>query len=230
MNTQAQAANLPCHVGLITDGNRRWAKEHNLPKFEGHRRGFEAVKKIAEAAREKGIKIFTFWCFSTENWDRPEDEVAYLMDLFEESLGEFGKMAKDNVRLRVVGQKWRFRPSIQNKMGEIERATAANTGMTINMGMSYGGRDEITQGIKRIIEKHVKPEDVTEKLVSENLWLPDIDVIIRTGGDQRLSGFLPWQSTYAELFFVKKYLPDFTPADFEAILAEYGLRQRRFGK
>ncbi len=230
MSTQNQTANPPRHVGLISDGNRRWAKEHNLPKFVGHRKGFEAVKKIADAAQRKGIEIFTFWCFSTENWGRPADEIAYLMDLFEESLGEFGKMTENNARIRIVGQRWRFRPSIQKKMEDVEKITAANTGMIINMAMSYGGRDEITQGIKKIIEKGIKPENITEKVISESLCLPDIDLIIRTGGEQRLSGFLTWQSVYAELFFVKKYLPDFTPEDFEEILEEYSLRQRRFGK
>ena len=230
MNQLVRNENTPRHVGLITDGNRRWARENGLPKFEGHRRGFDAVKKIAQAAQKKGIEIFTFWCFSTENWSRSADEVAYLMDLFEEALGEFEKIAENNAKVRVVGQKWRFRPSIQKKIEEVEKATAANKGMTINMGMSYGGRDEIIEGIKKIVEKGIKPADITEKTVSENLWLPDIDLIIRTGGEQRLSGFLTWQSVYAELFFVKKYLPDFTPEDFEGILKEYSMRQRRFGK
>ncbi len=222
--------NLPRHVGLITDGNRRWARERGLPLFEGHRQGFEAIKKIVKTADAAGIKIFTFWCFSTENWDRPEDEIAYLMDLFEKSLEDFKNIAGDNMRFRVVGQKWRFRESIRKRIEKIENATKNNQGMNVNAGMSYGGRDEIVQGIKKIIEKNIKPRDITEQTVSENLWLPDIDLIIRTGGEQRLSGFLAWQATYAELFFVKKYLPDFTPEDFNQILIKYDRRERRFGK
>jgi len=157
MNTQNQNINFPRHIGLIADGNRRWAKEHNLPKFEGHRRGFEAIKKIARAAQQKGIEMFTFWCFSTENWNRPAGEVAYLMDLFESSLDEFGKMAEQNkARLRIIGQKWRFRPSIQKKIEDVEKTTINNSGTILNMGLSYGGRDEIIQGIKKIIENHGK--------------------------------------------------------------------------
>lgn len=231
MKEQKQNINLPRHIGLIADGNRRWAKEHNLPKFEGHRRGFEAIKKIAQTVQQKGIEMFTFWCFSTENWERPADEVAYLMDLFESSLDKFGKIAEqNNARLRIIGQKWRFRPSIKKKIEDVEKKTINNSGTIFNMGLSYGGRDEIIQAIKKIIEKGLTAQSIDEKTVSENLWLPDIDMIIRTGGEQRLSGFLPWQAVYAELFFVKKYLPDFTPADFEAVLNEYASRQRRFGR
>lgn len=222
--------NLPRHVGLITDGNRRWAKENNLPSFEGHRQGFESVKNIVKTAEKIGIEIFTFWCFSTENWDRPADEIAYLMNLFERSLEDFKDIAGQNMRFRVVGQKWRFRQSIQEKIDEIETATANNKGMTVNAAMSYGGRDEIAQAVKSIIKQKISAENITEKIISENLWLPDIDLIIRTGGEQRLSGFLSWQSAYAELFFVKKYLPAFAPEDFKQIIAEYGRRQRRFGK
>ncbi|MFZ3073667.1 MAG: polyprenyl diphosphate synthase [Minisyncoccales bacterium] len=221
---------LPRHVGLITDGNRRWAKERGLPSLEGHNKGFDAIKKIIEEASKKGIKIFTFWAFSTENWDRSKEEVAYLMDLFEKSLNDFEKISRKNLRFRIVGQKHRFKQSIQRKIEEVEKATADNKGMIVNMGMSYGGRDEIVQGFKKIIEQGINSEKITEETISDNLWMPDVDLIIRTGGEQRMSGFLAWQSTYAELFFVKKYLPDFTPADFDAVLAEYGQRQRRFGK
>jgi undecaprenyl diphosphate synthase len=231
MNTKERPENLPAHVGLITDGNRRWAKEHGLPAFEGHRRGFEAGKKIAQAAYDRGIKEFTAWAFSTENWDRSKEEVDYLMKLFEAWLSEFLSQFKDkNVRIRVVGQPWRVPQSLQKTIEKVERETAGHSGMVFNLALSYGGRDEITQAVKKIVGKGLEPKDITEETVSENLWLPDVDLIIRTGGDLRLSGFLPWQSVYAELFFVKKYLPDFTPKDFDAVLEEYAKRQRRFGK
>ncbi len=224
-------SSLPRHVGLITDGNRRWAKDHGLPSLEGHRKGFEAGKKIIETAHERGIKEFTAWAFSTENWDRSKEEIDYLMDLFEQWLDDFLKMFKDkNVRIRVVGQKWKVPVSLQKKAEKAEKETENNNGMIFNLALSYGGHDEIVQGIKTIIKKGIKCEDITEETITDNIWLPNADVIIRTGGEQRLSGFLMWQSTYAELFFVKKYLPDFTPADFDAILAEYSQRQRRFGK
>lgn len=222
---------LPRHVGLITDGNRRWAKEHNLPKLEGHRKATQTVKKIAQAARKKGIKIFTAWGFSTENWDRPKEEVNYLMDLFEKSIDNYAKSMKDeDIRIRVVGQKWRFSPAFQEKIEKIEKNTGKNEGMIFNIALSYGGRDEIIQGFKNIAKNSIDLENIDEKTVSDNLWLPDVDLIIRTGGEQRLSGFMAWQSTYAELFFIKKYLPDFTPEDFDNILSEYAQRQRRFGK
>jgi len=224
-------SSLPRHVGLITDGNRRWAKEHGLPSLEGHRKGFEAGKKIIETAHKRGIKELTAWAFSTGNWDRSKEEIDYLMRLFESWLSDTLVQFKEkNVRIRVVGQKWRVPISFQRKIEEAENLTAGNTGMIYNMALSYGGRDEIVQGIKKIMASGAKPQDVTEKTVSDSLWLPDIDLIIRTGGEQRLSGFMAWQATYAELFFVKKYLPDFNPDDFDEILAEYSQRQRRFGK
>lgn len=222
---------LPKHVGLITDGNRRWAKEHGLPSFEGHRRGFEASKKIIETAYERGIKNFTAWAFSTENWDRSKEEVDYLMNLFEKWLGEVAEMTDSkNIRIRVIGQRWRLPASLQKKSAAAEEKTAKNSGMVFNMALSYGGRDEIVEAVKKIAKQGIKPENITEQTISDNIWMPDADLIIRTGGDQRLSGFLTWQAQYAELIFVKKYLPDFTPADFDAALAEYAGRQRRFGK
>ena len=221
---------LPRHIGMITDGNRRWAKNRGLPSLEGHNKGYEAIKKIVKAAAEKGIEMFTFWAFSTENWNRTEEEIQYLMDLFEKSLDDFEKISGKDMRFRVIGQKARFRQSIQEKIKIVENATSSNKGMIVNMGMSYGGRDEIVEAAKSIARKSVNPDEITEKTISDNLWLPDADMIIRTGGEQRLSGFLAWQATYAELFFIKKYLPDFTSADFDEVLAEYARRQRRFGK
>ncbi|MFA6376301.1 MAG: polyprenyl diphosphate synthase [Candidatus Paceibacterota bacterium] len=222
---------LPRHVGLIADGNRRWADEHGLPSLEGHRKGFEAGEKIIKTAHDRGIEEFTAWAFSTENWNRSKEEIDYLMRLFENWLSEFSSQFEGkDVRIRVIGQKWRLPIPLQNKIKEIEEKSAKNSGMIFNMALSYGGRDEIVEGIKKIMASGIKPGDVTEKTVSDSLWLSDIDLIIRTGGEQRLSGFLAWQATYAELFFIKKYLPDFNPDDFDGILAEYRQRQRRFGK
>jgi len=224
-------SSLPRHIGLITDGNRRWAKSNGFPSLDGHKKGFEAGKKIVETAYDRGIKEFTAWAFSTENWDRSKEEIDYLMALFENWLDEFLKSFKDkNVKIRVVGQKWRVPLSLQKKIEQAERETAGRDGMVFNLALSYGGRDEIVEGIKTIVKNGIIAGEINENTVSDNIWLPDVDMIIRTGGEVRLSGFLAWQSTYAELFFIKKYLPDFTPEDFDAILAEYAQRQRRFGK
>ncbi len=231
MSDNVKFAVLPCHVGLITDGNRRWAKEHGLPLFEGHRRGLDAAKAVIKRAFDLGIKEFTAWAFSTENWNRSKEEIDYLMNLFEKWLLEFSDQYTDkNIKIRVVGQKWRVPATFQQVIEKVENQTQNCTGQIFNLALSYGGRDEIVQGLKRIVRSGAGADEVNEQTISGNLWLPDIDVIIRTGGEQRLSGFLTWQSVYAELFFVKKYLPDFTPEDFEEILADYSKRQRRFGK
>jgi len=231
MSDPTQPVIIPRHVGLITDGNRRWAKERGFSSLEGHKKGFEAGKKIVEMAYDRGIKEFTAWAFSTENWNRSKEEIDYLMELYELWLTEFSRQFRGkDVRIRVVGQIWKVPQSLQKIIERVESETKDNSGMVFNMALSYGGRDEITQGIKRIIEKGFKSEEITERIISENIWLPDADVIIRTGGELRLSGFLTWQSVYSELFFIKKYLPDFTPQDFDAILQEYAQRQRRFGK
>lgn len=231
MNANDIKKNLPRHIGLVPDGNRRWAKQHGLPSLEGHRQGFNAGKKIIEHAYELGIKEFTAWAFSTENWNRSQIEIDYLMNLYEYWLEEFGKNFKgENLKIRVVGQLWRLPQSLQKAAQKAMEESAANNGMVFNMGLSYGGRDEIVQGIKKIVKNNISAEEITEQTVSESLWMPDIDMVIRTGGEKRLSGFLTWQSTYAELFFTDKYLPDFKPDDFDKIIAEYAQRERRFGK
>jgi undecaprenyl diphosphate synthase len=222
---------LPLHVGLITDGNRRWAKEHGLPSLEGHRQGFLAVKKVIEAAYGLGIKNFTAWAFSTENWDRSKEEIDYLMKLYEKWLSDLLKDNRDkNIKIRIIGQKWRVPKFLQEKIAKAEEKTASNSDMVFNMALSYGGRDEIVQAIKKIQEQGIATDNITEQTISDNIWTPDVDLIIRTGGEMRLSGYLMWQAQYAELIFVKKYLPDFAPADFEACLTEFANRQRRFGK
>ncbi|MCU0653413.1 MAG: polyprenyl diphosphate synthase [Candidatus Pacebacteria bacterium] len=222
---------LPRHIGLITDGNRRWAKNHGLPSLEGHRQGFEAAKKVFRTAYERGIKEFTAWAFSTENWNRSAEEIDYLMKLFETWLKHLSDdYAKKGVRIRVFGQIERVPDSLQRAAAAAVEKTAQNSAATFNLALSYGGRDEIVQGIKKIAAAGIKPEDITEQTVSKNLWLPDADLIIRTGGEKRLSGFMAWQSVYAELFFIDKYLPDFMPQDLDKILAEYAQRNRRFGK
>jgi len=226
---------VPEHLGIIIDGNRRWAKSKGLPSFEGHRRGLDNVKRIGDWCYEKGVKIITFYAFSTENWNRAKTEVAYLMKLLERSVS--GKYLKDlnekKIRLRVSGQKERLPKSLQDKIEKAEKLTENNKNGILNLAVSYGGRAEIVQAIKDIIRNKIAPEKITEDLISENLWtrgLPFPDLIIRTGGEQRLSNFLLWQSAYSELYFTNKYWPDFSESDLEKAFLNFSQRERRFGK
>jgi len=223
--------NLPRHLGIILDGNRRWAKERGRPTLEGHHKGFENVKLIIQAAQDRGIETLTLFCFSTENWHRSKEEVDYLMDIFRKSLSDyFGKFNEKNVKINVLGQKEKFAGDIKEQIEKIESETKNNTGMTLNLALSYGGRAELVDAIKKIVKKGIDPDKITEDTVKDNLWTSDADLIIRTGGEQRLSGFLLWQAAYSEFLFVKKYWPDFGENDLDAALAEYASRQRRFGK
>ncbi len=223
--------NLPRHLGIIMDGNRRWAKAKNLPVFEGHRQGGEVLKKITIAAQKKGIKTITFFCFSTENWQRPQEEVDYLMKLTHEAfISRLGELQKEKIKIKIIGQKDTLPEKVAKESAIVEEETKNNTGMTLNLAMSYGGRAELVDAIKNIVKKGIDLDKITEDTVKENLWTSDVDLIIRTGGEQRLSGFLLWQAAYSEFLFVKKYWPDFSEADLDAALAEYANRQRRFGK
>jgi len=226
---------IPEHLGVIIDGNRRWAKEKSMPSFEGHRRGMDNVRRIGEWCYKKGVKIITFYAFSTENWNRSKIEIAYLMKLLEKSVS--GKYLSDlhdkKIRLQVLGQKERLPRSLQDKIAKAEKLTENNKSGILNLAVSYGGRTEIARAIKRIIEKKTPPGEITEDLISENLWtqgMPFPDLIIRTGGEQRLSNFLIWQSAYSELYFTNKYWPDFSENDIDKAFSDFSQRERRFGK
>ena len=227
--------NIPYHLGIIIDGNRRWAKERGLATLEGHRAGYGKLKEVAKWCQKKGIKILTIFAFSTENWHRSKAEVNYLMDLLSQAFTEkeLSIFNKQGIRLKVIGQKERLGKGIQALIKKAEEKTKNNKKGVLNLAISYGGRVEIIEAIKKIIKKNIKPEQVTEELVSGNLWtqgMPDPDLIIRTSGELRTSGFLTWQSVYSELYFCEKYWPDFTERDLEKILENYEKRQRRFGK
>lgn len=217
-------------VGIILDGNRRWAKAKGLPKLEGHRAGKETVKKMVRFVRDCGIKNLVVYAFSTENWNRNKDEVSYLMDLFREAIQkEMSELGKENVRIRFVGQRERFSEDLQKSMDEIEKSTAKNEAVTLWVCLSYGGRAEIVAAANAAASKS---DIITEDILSKNIWtaeMPDPDIIIRTGGEKRLSGFLTWQSVYSELFFTDTLCPDFDKEEFETILAEYRSRKRNFG-
>lgn len=217
-------------IGLIMDGNRRWAKAHNLPTLEGHRRGYEKLKEVLEWAKEAGVTDVMVWGFSTENWNRSKEEVDYLMNIFRTLIpSDAVELKRRGVRLKIIGERERFAPDIQQAMADAEK-TAAEGRCTFWLGLSYGGRAELLNTANRLIARG-KP--VTEAEFSDALWttgMPDPDIIVRTGGDQRLSGFLPWQGVYSELFFIEKRWPDFEKEDFQKIIAEFHERDRRHGK
>lgn len=226
---------IPFHLGIIVDGNRRWARERGLPTFEGHRKGLEKLTKIGEMTLEKGVKVLTLYVFSTENWKRTKTEVNYLMGLFGKSLSKKNvkELQQKGIKLQVIGQKERLSKTLQRKIKEAERMTKNNKKGILNLAISYGGRAEIIQAVKNIIEKKISLDKINEDLINQNLWTAGLaypDLIIRTGGAQRLSNFLTWQSAYSEFCFIKKYWPDFTAKDLDKILADFSSRQRRFGK
>ena len=224
---------VPKCVGIIMDGNRRWAKEQGLSTLRGHEQGFGKLKEVLEWAKQRGIKHLVVYAFSTENWNRSEEEVNYLMDLIRRVFAKGSKELEDikehGGRLRFVGERSRFAPDIQEVLTRVEAETAAGD-HTLWIGLSYGGRAEV---LHAAAELQKSGEPVTEESFAKHLWtagMPDPDIIIRTSGEQRLSGFLPWQGVYSELFFTKTYWPAFSEAEFDAILAEFALRERRHGK
>lgn len=214
------------------DGNRRWAEEKKLSIIKGHQKGAEVVKQAAEWCRKKGVKILTLFVFSTENWDRPKKEVNILMYLLKKSLDEknMKKAIDQGIKIKVIGQVEKLSASLQKKIKEIEDLTKYNKDMVLNFAISYGGRAEIVSAIKKILEKKIPPEKITENIISQNLWTSDLDLIIRTGKEQRLSNFLIWQAAYSELYFWNKYWPDFTEKDLDLAFQDYAIRKRRFGR
>lgn len=230
---------IPKHLAIIMDGNRRWARERGWPTFEGHRAGYDKLKDVGEWCLARGIGTLSVFAFSTENWKRTEEEVGYLMDLLERALThEKAFFLERDVRVRVVGRRAGLRPSIVRAIEEIERETAHGTKMTLALCLNYGGRVEIVDAVNGMLEEKEKRQQeseasgVTEEDLSRHLYWPDMpdpDLIVRTSGEQRLSGFLLWQAAYSELLFVDKHWPAFEEADLDAVLAEYGRRQRRFG-
>lgn len=223
--------NIPQHLGVIIDGNRRWAKERGLPTMEGHRRGFEKVKQLTKWCKNKGIKILTVFVFSTENWKRQKSEVNYLMGLAKKAVSSnAAELHKEGIKVRVIGQRERLPKPLQEEIISAEELTKKNKEMILNFALSYGGRTEILEAIKNIVKKKIPPEKINEEVVKENLWTSDVDLVIRTGKEKRISNFLIWQTAYSEFYFSPKYWPDFTEKDLDSALADYAKRQRRFGK
>lgn len=214
------------------DGNRRWARARNKPVFEGHNEGYKKLQDVIKWAREAGVEHVVAYAFSTENWKRSEEEVGYLMKLFRSILNnETKKMIEEKVRVCFVGDRARFDSDIQSAMAKMESETAKDFNITLHIAMSYGGRAEILSATNTLLGEGAK--NVTEEEFSKKLWsypMPDPDILIRTGGEQRLSGFLPWQSVYSELFFVDAWWPEFQEEEFSSILEKFASRERRMGK
>jgi len=236
---------IPQHIALIMDGNRRWARERGLPEFEGHRRGEERIEPIVDTAIELGITHLTFWAFSTENWKRSEKEVSFLMRLYREILHKkIDNFHKKNVRVNVIGNLSMFPKDIYEKTQEWMEKTKNNKKISVNIALSYGGKDEIIRAINKLSNQLINQSTNNEELkkqfnnvtmqqfnnVLDTSGQPDPDLLIRTGGVLRLSGFLLWQLEYAELYFTDTFWPDFTPERFREAIEEYQRRQRRFGK
>ncbi len=224
--------NVPTSIGLILDGNRRWAKEQGIPSFEGHRRGYEKVKDLVDWAQEAGIKEVIVYAFSTENWNRSEEEVSYLMKLLEGAFDDWLKEIQEKgIRVRFIGERERVAPHIVARMSDMEEKTKDATNGVLAIALSYGGRDEILDAVNTLLAEG--RDQVTAEELSEKMWsagLADPDLIIRTSGEQRLSNFLTWQSAYSELFFTKTKWPAFSKEEFNSILGEYAERERRHGK
>ena len=225
---------LPKHIGIMIDGNRRWAKEKKLPAFLGHKKGIERVVEIIDYAAGKGIKVLTLYGFSTENWSRSKKEVDYLMDLFTKFARKYVyHFKKKGIQFRHIGGLEKLPKSLQKEIKEAQKLTKNNKKMVLNIALNYGGRDEMVRAIKKIIQKKISSESINEKVVMDHLdtkGLPDADFIIRTSGEMRLSNFLPFQGTYAELYFPKICWPDFTKKQFDLAIREFQKRRRRFGK
>ena len=230
-------ATLPRHVAIIMDGNGRWAKQRNLPRVEGHRVGAESVRAVIRTAGELGIKYLTLYAFSVENWNRPKDEVDTLMKYLAHYMKtEFAELNRNNVRLEVIGQIHRLPEFVQKQLKKTQEALSRNNGLTLIMALSYGGRTEIVDAIRNIATKvkrgELDPAEITEEVVADHLYTrkwPDPDVLIRTSGEMRVSNFLLWQISYAELVVTSTLWPDFRKAQFYEALEEYNRRHRRFG-
>ena len=230
--------NVPRHVAIIMDGNKRWARQRSLPDLAGHRAGLESVRKIISACGDYGIETLTLFAFSSENWQRPNGEVRGLMRLFYSALKrEVADLHKNHIRLRIIGDRQRFSPMICKRMDEAEALTRNNARTTLVIAADYGGQWDIAQASRRMAEEvaegRLSPDEITTELMNEYLSLADLpcpDLCIRTGGEQRISNFLLWQMAYTELFFTSTFWPDFRESEFLQAITDFSGRQRRFGR
>ena len=229
--------NMPQHIAIIMDGNRRWARAKGKPAAFGHKEGAKTLEKIVRYANKIGLKYITVYAFSTENWKRPEEEVNALMVLLQSYLDDYSKRAdSENIKVKILGDITALSPKMQKSIKECMERTKENTGVTFNIALNYGGRDEIVKAVKAIAEKvkndEIELENINEELITNNLYTkgqPDPDLVIRTSGEIRLSNFLPWQVVYSEFIFIEKNWPDFNEEDLDNAIIEYQRRHRKFG-
>ena len=226
--------NIPKHIVLFPDGNRRWAKQRGLTTLNGHKQGYDNLLDFSEWCKNRGVKVLTAFGFSTENWNRSKEEVDYLMKLLKDCLiDNLEKYEKDGVKVRVIGQRDRLSESLQEAIKKAEKATENNSNLFLNLAISYGGKWDILQAVKKIVEDKIPVEKIDENLFESYLstaGLPAPDFIIRAGGEKRMSNFVLWQAAYSELYFSPKLWPDFTEQDLDQALEEFDQRHRRFGK
>lgn len=222
------------HIAIIMDGNRRWAKEKNLPSAMGHKKGVDALKTTLKACHKFGVKYLTVYAFSTENWNRKPEEVAFLMDLLANTIkSELKEMHENGVVINFIGDLTKLNPKLQKILYDAMDYTKNNTGVRLQIAFNYGARNEIVNAIKNIIKEGITPEEVTEKLVSDELYtknIPDPDLLIRTGGEMRISNYLLWQIAYSEFLVIKQYWPEFDENSLSDAIFEFANRQRRYGK
>lgn len=222
------------HIAIIMDGNRRWAKEKNLPSAMGHKKGVDALKTTLRACKDFGIKYLTVYAFSTENWKRKKEEVDFLMELLAITLtNELAEMHSEGVVISFIGDISKLSDKLQKILSNSVETTKNNTGVHLQIAFNYGARDEIVHAVKSIVAKGVKSEDITEEMISENLYtknIPDPDLLIRTGGEKRISNYLLWQIAYSEIFVTDEYWPEFGRDSLAKAVEEFKNRQRRFGK
>ena len=229
--------NLPKHIAIIMDGNRRWAKAKGMPSNFGHKEGAKTLEKIVRYANKIGIKYITVYAFSTENWKRTAEEVSALMGLFQSYLDDYSKRAdSENIKVKIIGSREGLSKRMQDSIEKCMERTKNNTGIVFNIALNYGGRDEILRAVKNIAEKvqknEILPNQITEEMISDNLYTkgqPDPDLLIRTSGEIRLSNFLPWQLVYSEFVFIDKNWPDFSEQDLDDAIEIYQKRTRKFG-
>jgi undecaprenyl diphosphate synthase len=225
---------VPRHVAIIMDGNRRWARERGLPEAQGHAAGVDAIRPIVEHAQQRGVEVLSIYAFSRENWARAQQEVATLFDLLDAAIHDYTPdLVRQGVRVRLVGRLDELAPRTRESIEGALHATEQGERMTLNVCFNYSGRSEIVDAVRRCIADGLRADQLTEEDIAERLYtagLPEPDLLIRTGGDQRVSNFLIWQAAYAELYFCDRYWPDFDPAAFDEALADYARRSRRFGR
>ena len=225
--------NLPKHIAFICDGNRRWARSRALPTLLGHKEGVEAIKRVVRRAADIGLKNLTFFCFSTENFDRSKEEIDYLFNLFRELAKMKDNLIKHGYKFHHTGDKSLLPKDMLDLIEDVEKQTSACEKGTVNIAFAYGGRNDIVNATKKMIQEGVNPDDITEASFKNYLTtgdMPDVDLLVRTSGEQRISGFLLYNMAYAELYFVQKHWPAFKGEDLDECIAEYQKRHRRFGK